>query len=397
MRKNTEQTEKHGTDGSRVWMRAVYVCPVFFRLFRILAFPLLICSGFLSDVSSKTGRNLGWATQSSGVLSKLSAVFFVDRDRGWVVGSNGTLLLTEDGGLNWRRRTLPERQKNEALNDVWFFNSDRGLLLGEYGIFNRKSGFDWSERIFLLISGDRGSNWETGALARMPLRQTAGQPESVSGRNQKEGADVLMPGRRPSDPILLRMAFMKDQIGWAVGEGGTVQRTDDGGATWKIQETPERKLLYDVAAIDGEHALAVGAGGTILRTVDGGRTWNQQSSDVIQTLRAVHFIDARRGWAVGSKGTVLTTADGGVRWRPQSSNVTLNLNDVFFVNAQHGWIASDRGLLLGTTDGGLTWENVELNTHANLARLFFVAPDCGWVVGNSGAIYKYGLITNQQN
>src|SRR5262249_23514171 len=54
------------------------------------------------------------------------------------------------------------------------------------------------------------------------------------------------------------------------------------------------------------------------------------------------------------------------------------------------------GLLLHTSDGGVTWESVELSTHANLSRLFFIAPDCGWVVGTSGAIFKYGQVTNLQ-
>lgn len=359
------------------------------------AFFLLACLFFLPTSLSRANQQPDWSAQSSGVLAKLSGAFFVDRDRGWVVGSNGTLLVTEDGGAKWSRQTLPESQKNEALNDVWFFNADRGLLLGEYALFNRKPGVDWSERIFLLTSKDRGAKWEAGALARLPIKQPVGQTESVSNKKPNEGSDALKPGQRPSDPILLRMGFANDRIGWAVGEAGTIQCTTDGGATWKMQETPARKLLYDVSAIDDKQAWAVGASGTILQTVDGGQNWKEQSPGVAQTFRAVHFVDARRGWAAGAKGTIVTTANGGANWRRQMSNVELNLSDVFFVNANEGWIAGDRGLLLHTTDGGATWESAELSTHANLARLFFVAPDCGWVVGTSGAIFKYGQLTSQ--
>jgi photosystem II stability/assembly factor-like uncharacterized protein len=264
------------------------------------------------------------------------------------------------------------------LNDVWFFNPDRGLLLGEYGLFNRKGDIDWSERGFVLMSKDRGANWEAGTL------------------------------RRPPDSILLRMSFANDRLGWAVGESGTIQRTIDGGATWTLQDAHTRKLLYDVAAIDDNHAWAVGAVGTILRTVDGGRNWDEQSSGVTEALRAVHFADPQRGWAVGAKGTIISTANGGARWRRQTPGVELNLNDVVFPKAKdgpaegpregprEGWIAGDRGLLLHTTDGGATWENVELGARANLLRLFFAAPDCGWVVGTSGAIFKYGQIESRQ-
>src|SRR5262245_66219047 len=54
-----------------------------------------------------SGQRLEWSAQSSGALSKLSGVFFVDRDHGWLVGSNGTLLATEDGGAYMLRRSVP--------------------------------------------------------------------------------------------------------------------------------------------------------------------------------------------------------------------------------------------------------------------------------------------------
>src|SRR5262249_508109 len=206
----------------------------------------------------------------------LSGVFFVDRDRGWVVGSNGTLLATEDGGAKWRRITLPERQRSETLNDVWFFNPDRGLLLGEYGLFNRSNKIDRGERGFLLRSDNGGANGETGALARLSAKQAgpggqSGQTERPASRSQNESSDTVKPGLRLTDPILLRMAFANDQVGWAVGESGMIQYTEDGGATWLAQEASTRKLLYDVAAIDAKHAWAVGASGKLLRTVDGGQ------------------------------------------------------------------------------------------------------------------------------
>jgi photosystem II stability/assembly factor-like uncharacterized protein len=358
-------------------------------MFRFFIIVVLI-SIFLLSPPSRASQELKWSAQSSGVLAKLSGVFFADRDHGWVVGSNGTLLVTENGGAKWRRQPLPDRQKTESLSDVWFFTSERGLLLGEYGLFNRRGDIDWSERIFLLTTSDRGASWTPGEMARLPIKQ----PEIVVSKKPGEGVEMLKPGGRPPDPLLTRISFANDRTGWACGEAGTIQYTRDAGATWQMQHTLVRKLLYDVAAIDDKQACIVGAGGTVLRTADGGQNWTEQASGVTQTLRAVHFVDARQGWAVGSQGTIIATTNGGARWQGQTSNVTQNLNDVFFINAKEGWAAGDRGLLLHTENGGATWESVELTTRANLARLFFIAPDCGWVVGTSGAIYKYGLLGN---
>jgi photosystem II stability/assembly factor-like uncharacterized protein len=271
-------TEGRGDKGIERW-RPLY-------LFVSLPLCLSVSLSLRPFCLPVSGQRLEWSAQSSGALAKLYGVFFVDRDRGWVVGSGGALLTTEDGGAKWRRQALPERQSGETLNDVWFFNPDRGLLLGEYGLVNRKGEVNWSERAFLLTSKDRGANWEAGALQRSPIGSQSG--------------DTLKNGRPSPDPILLRMSFANDQAGWAVGESGSIQRTIDGGATWTPQESPTRKLLYDVAAIDDGHAWAVGAGGTVLRTVDGGRNWDEQPPGVIQALRAVHFADSKRGRSEGN-------------------------------------------------------------------------------------------------
>ncbi|MBS0391704.1 MAG: hypothetical protein JSR23_11260, partial [Proteobacteria bacterium] len=61
---------------------------------------------------------------------------------------------------------------------------------------------------------------------------------------------------------------------------------------------------------------AVGDGGTILATSNGGNSWAAQASGTKASLTSVHFTaeDPRRGWAVGNYGTILATRDGGRQW-----------------------------------------------------------------------------------
>ncbi|MGH9844352.1 MAG: WD40/YVTN/BNR-like repeat-containing protein [Blastocatellia bacterium] len=354
-------------------------------------FLLFIFVSFLSAQPSKAQEESGWTRQKSGVLAKLSALFFLDARRGWAAGSNGALLATDDGGENWRRLPLPERESKEPINDIWFFNAAHGCVLGEYGPFNRLPNPSGSiERVFLMTSYDGGANWQPNELsaAAPPVRG------GLAGRTQARPDAKLDPKpdepKSQSDPVLVRMAFANQTIGWACGETGVIQATTNGGASWQLQPVMTKKLLYDVAAIDETRAVIVGSGGTILRTVDGGRNWREAGSGVTQILRAVHFANSKLGWAAGSGGVIVATANGGGVWQKQESGTTQNLNDLVFVTEKEGWAAGDRGLLLHTTDGGATWEAVELGTHANLSRMFFTAPDCGWVVGASGTIFKYG-------
>jgi len=336
------------------------------RLLGILLWSLLLALALRGQERAKpTTATMVWSAQTSGSLARFSAIFFTDRERGWIVGSNSTVLTTEDGGKTWRRVTLGS---HELLRDVFFLDPQRGFALGEYSLFNRLDNNLPKERAFLLATANGGLSWDAAPFAQPEIK--AEDPKRYKG----EG--------------LLRLIFVDDRTGWACGEAGLILATKNGGQSWQVQRSPVRKLLYDVAAVDDKQAWIVGAGGVILRTVDGGQNWNEQESGTTETLRAVHFIDARRGWAVGAGGVILATTNGGNRWRVQSSDTEEALNAVVFTSAMEGWAAGDHATLLHTLDGGATWEQVALKTRANLTRLFFIAPDCGWVVGTNGAVFK---------
>ena len=82
--------------------------------------------------------------------------------------------------------------------------------------------------------------------------------------------------------------------------------------------------LYGVSFTDANNGTAVGVGGTILRTTDGGATWNLQSSGTSVVLSGVAFTDANTGAVVGDGGLILRTTDGGATWNQQSSGSRAN-------------------------------------------------------------------------
>ena len=59
-----------------------------------------------------------WTAQTSGSTSWLNSVFFVNDTSGWVVGANGTVLHTGDGGLSWNTQTSPV---SSFLRTVFFY------------------------------------------------------------------------------------------------------------------------------------------------------------------------------------------------------------------------------------------------------------------------------------
>ncbi|MEE9269605.1 MAG: hypothetical protein V3V49_05020, partial [Candidatus Krumholzibacteria bacterium] len=83
--------------------------------------------------------------------------------------------------------------------------------------------------------------------------------------------------------------------------------------SWVSQTSGTTNDLRDVSFTDAMTGTAVGRGGTIIRTTDGGRSWVSQTSGTLSTLLGVSFTDATTGTAVGVGGTILRTTTGGVR------------------------------------------------------------------------------------
>ena len=74
-------------------------------------------------------------------------------------------------------------------------------------------------------------------------------------------------------------------------------------------------FLFGVSFSDANTGTAVGSGGTILRTTNGGTNWDTQTSGTESDLSRVSFTDADNGAAVGQFGTILRTTDGGSHGR----------------------------------------------------------------------------------
>jgi len=73
---------------------------------------------------------------------------------------------------------------------------------------------------------------------------------------------------------------------------------------------PPRQIFPTLRAVaaaeDGQHGWAVGYGGTILRTSDGGGSWKTETSGTTQALLSIQMAsDGQHGWAVGDNGTIL--------------------------------------------------------------------------------------------
>ncbi len=181
-------------------------------------------------------------------------------------------------------------------------------------------------------------------------------------------------------------------VAWAVGETATpaeaqIYKTIN-GTNWSRQTVPtdvKSNLLHDVSAASAQVAYAVGNGGTILKTEDGGTNWTKLNSSTDQTLMGVAALDATHVVVVGSNGTIRRTVDGGTTWAPDVSNSSAYLNDVTMVDTNNGWAVGDNGTILRTTNGA-TWTQQISPTAQNIQAVDAANTQVAWAAGENSAL-----------
>ena len=192
-----------------------------------------------------------------------------------------------------------------------------------------------------------------------------------------------------TNATLLDVAFADSSRGWAVGVGGTVLHTSDGGATWERQDSGTEVTLVKASFVSVEEGWTVGKLGVVIHTRDGGKTWERQAADAALGLNllGVSFVDAQTGWAMTERGSVmLKTEDGGKTWERQFISNTGLRSDLAFVDARQGWAVFTGGSLLHTSEGGETWAHQSGVNEVQIGTtgVFFLDENNGWISGWRG-------------
>ena len=329
---------------------------------------LLLLALTLISTAAEMNAQSGWLLQASGTTKSLMGVCLRDTVNATVVGMNGTVLCTSDGGATWTSQFEPGI--GGGLRAVRFTNRDTGTAVGGYEVGGNMGASYGPGVIYRTTNGGRA--WEEQAI-------TAGYLHAVS--------------------------FPDASNGWAVGysyeystsgrpyfhfSGGEVVHSSDGGGSWTVQkfDSSSSGWYESVFFVDSTVGTVVGRNGTILHTTDGGNTWMSQSSGTDVSLLAISFTDVNIGTVVGHNGTILRTTDGGAIWTAQPSGTLAALRGAFFSQAGTGVVVGDSGTILRTTDGGLTWIHQLSGTAEDLNGVCFAHADCGTAVGKGGAILR---------
>jgi hypothetical protein len=108
---------------------------------------------------------------------------------------------------------------------------------------------------------------------------------------------------------------------WSVSDSGALQRSFDGGRSWKEVAVAEGVSFRAVAVVVND-VWAGGSGGALFHSADGGEHWARvrvqandrtPSGDIVR----IEFADAQNGVLATSTGETWSTSDAGLTWRWQ--------------------------------------------------------------------------------
>jgi len=294
-----------------------------------------------------------WDVQYDG--QPASAIEFVDLHNGWALTETG-VLRTTDGGAVW------DLVSSEALRSVQFSSTDVGWAISTQPDIPEGVGH-------LLLTTDGGVTWD---------RETASL--SVDSVCANEGGEIVW----AAGPGEGGMSFIRTDDGWATGVDSPIRVPE--GEPWRATVSCAGTEAW-VLVTDGGAAGHAAYG--VFRTIDGQSGSYYLTEAVLQEEGTHPFgesvpldpdpysgqllaFDGQTayvvGWCPSCSGdlpvvSISRTVDGGSTWDRSpivSANRAAEPLGVSFVDRDRGWIllrALDDGSLfvLSTSDGGVSW------------------------------------------
>ncbi len=290
-----------------------------------------------------------WHELEVGTTENLNKVYFVNDSAGFILGNNGLLLKTINGGNSWEILTLTVQHNLTAIS---FANEEVGFING-------------------LKTTDGGTTW---------IPQVS------------------------SEDYGLLYAYTENRIlaGHGTSFNGLIYESNDGGQSWDTIYNFGGLTMFNDCDFVNPNVGYVSSwySGHLFNTTDAGVTWNELVIDEVDgnswasdDFRSVAFPSQAIGLVTHQSG-VLKTPDAGITW---SEIKPAGINTGFYPQSILA-PSTNRYILVGsgnttpfekiyeTFDGGSSWVG-SANTTENMSNVACSAVNC-FAVGSNGTVYR---------
>jgi len=307
---------------------------------------------------------MGWNQVPISTDNDFNDVIALNETSGLVVGENGKIYQTLDSGVNWSEEDSGVIQDLNAIefNNQVIVAGDSGTVLvnnGDSWIDNSIEGagnlydlsipyFDSLANSVIFVSGTGGEIWKWNNNSWEDLSNFTGTTNDIYA-----------------------IDFVNEKEGFAVGAGGLIIATIDGGKSWEIRESPDKfkeLSFYDVIIFGYQgnpiSALIVGENGTIIQSSGTGPTaigyiWkvpseNSHPTNTTSTIKSISGSSRFKFWIVGDDNFVALTEDGGNSFYNQSQlqNSGSDFTAVSFWDGYSGFAVGEEGTVMYTDREG---------------------------------------------
>ena len=211
-------------------------------------------SGFLCYLNTKNEL----VKIVTNTTASLFRILFINSNTGFVVGSSGLILRTNDGGISWKKI---ESGVTKNLYSISFSDSKNGVIVG------------WNGTILKTI--DAGLSWKK---------------HSVNFSTYLK--DVL---------------FVNEFLGLIVGGGGKVLRTEDGGADWNEIDLDSDAALYKIHFNNTGEAIILTNRGEIFLSNDSGKNWIKKYIGQPVILNDIQQLNSGNFIVAANNGNIFTS------------------------------------------------------------------------------------------
>jgi photosystem II stability/assembly factor-like uncharacterized protein len=301
-------------------------------------------------------------------------------DRLVAMGERGLVVLSDDGGRQWRQALVPV---SVTLTSASFVDARLGWMSGHGGV--------------VLHTTDGGESWAVQtdgvALGKANLIQAQALPPTATTTNRERSVQqaqrLLDEG---ADKPLLSICFADAQRGIAVGAFGLAATTGDGGKTWVpcINRLPNAQGMHLYAAANhGKTWVVAAEQGVLMRSSDDGASFEPLASPLKRSFFAASA--TRNGGFVlaGLLGNACRIEPGGAAVAPIVLPAPFTILSCTELRDGRVMLLAQGGRLLVSSDGGANF--IEQQTpRRELLTSLVEAADGGLVATSLGGVARLG-------